>query len=185
MADSAILLEVFGKSCIVFDEDGNEITRREGFDKEQKFLVKFPVSLKFWKCTVKGAQLLGKKIVENHYPCIEMPNFERTPTVTEITSYKYIPNWHSPASINTATGLMLFNEYFKTLSYAKRWFIKNHEKGHFFYKTEKYCDLYATKALLQSGFGLSQCLEVLRNTLKDSPQKEERYDYVLKKLKNG
>ncbi len=185
MADNAIQLVVSGSYAVVYDSDGKEITRREGFKNPHEFVVKFPVSPKFWNCTVDGGKIISKKIIPNNYPRIELPHFEKSNSISEIVSYKYVPNWHSPASINTKTGLMLYNKYFTTLSFAKRWFIKCHEKGHFYYNTEKYCDLFATKCLLDSGFGLSQSLEVLRNTLQDSPQKTERYDYVLKHLKNG
>ena len=178
------LLRVKGNNCIVSDRNGAEITRREGM-KDKEYLVKFPYVEKFSNYKVSGAKVLSSKVVENTFPNIELPRNEKPVTGQCIRSYRYVPNWHSPASINIKTGLMVYNEYFSSLPYVKQAFIKQHECGHFLYNTEKYCDLFATKKIVEMGFGLSQCLEVLRSTLKDSPEKTERYNFVTNVLKNG
>lgn len=182
--EQCYLLKVKGHNCIVFDSKGKEITRRENMG-EKEYFIKFPYVKSFMKFTTVGATVLSKNIVENTFPEIELPPREKPYTGQCINSVRYIPAWHSPASINTKRGILIYNEYFSSLPFVKKVFIKEHECGHFAYNTEKYCDLYATKKIIELGFGLSQCLEILRNTLKDSPEKTERYNYVTKILRNG
>jgi len=176
-------LQVFGSDCLVLDSLGKEITRREGFKKPSLFVIIFPCSVKNSNFSLHGAKLVSKKIVPVSPVNIKLPNWERTPTVESITKKTYIKDWHSPASINPKTGELVYNSDFLGFSEAKQNFIVFHEIGHFYYKTEKFCDLFASKKMLEKGFGMSQCLEVLRNVLSDSKEKEARYNYVLQNLK--
>lgn len=183
--ENCIVLKCFGKSATVYNSENKEITRREGFKTPSFFFIKMPAVLDFWKCNTRGGEIVSKTTQANEFPNITLPEWEKTPTITQIKSKIFVPDWHSPASINCKTGQMLFNARFKTFSFAKQLFIENHEKGHFYYNTEKFCDLFATVQILKMGFGLSQCLEVLRNTLTDSNIKTERYDYVNQMIKNS
>lgn len=172
-----IILQCYGNHIIVYNKKG-EITRRELGIKKKYFFVKFPYIERNINFTTEGADVIKQSLIKNRFKEIHLPAKEKKPMVVKVNKYKYIPSWHSPASIDVKKGLIVYNKRFTTFSEAKRIFIIQHEIGHFFYKTEKYCDLFATKQLLSEGFGKSQCLEVLRNTLKDSNEKNERYDYV-------
>lgn len=176
-------LHVFGQNCIVLDSQGSEITRREGFKEPSLFVIIFPCTVKNANFQLDGAKLISRKILPVKNVNITLPNWEKTPTIENIVKKTYIKDWHSPASINPKTGELIYNKDFLTFSDAKKDFIVFHEEGHFYYKTEKFCDLYASKKMLQKGFGMSQCLEVLRNVLSDSKEKEERYNFVLSHLK--
>jgi hypothetical protein len=183
--ENCILVKCFGKSVIIYDKKGKEITRREGFSNPSFFYVKFPATLDFWNFSARGAEIISFQIAPIEYPKIKLPSYDKIPVLTEIKNKTYVPDWHSPASINCKTGQMIYNSKFKSYSIAKQLFIVAHEKGHFYYNTEKFCDLFATVSILKLGFGLSQCLEVLRNTLNEGVQKKERYDYVYKMIKNS
>lgn len=180
-----ISLFVHGSYATVFDENGKEVTRREGFSDPTSFFIIFPLkeNLNF---KVLGAKVLSSRIEVIPEIKMELPRREKQGLTPIIKKRTFISNWHSPMSINVKTGELIENQEYRNASKAKQCFIENHEKGHFFYNTEKYCDLYASLQCINSGYGKSQCLEVLRNMLSDSPQKTERYNFVkneLKKLK--
>lgn len=178
-----ISLLIEGKDSIVFDKSGREITRREGFSSPSRFVINFPAEGNEG-FAVSGGKIVTTKIHEIPRIDLVLPAKEKALfRPAKIVKETYIANWHSPASINVKTGRMIFNKEYADASKAKQLFIKSHEFGHFFYDTEKYCDLYASLCLLKNGYGKSQCLEVLRKMLNPSPQKVERYNYVLNALK--
>lgn len=175
-----IIVDGVGVSCIVFDKSGAEITRRELGNVEKRFQVSLPFQENI---SIGGnCKVLGRHIVERSFINIKLPDPEKEVKIKNLT-FRKIANWHSPASINIEKGLIITNDYFETLSKAQQIFILEHEKGHFRYNTEKFCDLFAAKELINRGFGFSQCLEVLRKTLTSSPEKEDRYNFVFENLK--
>lgn len=175
-------LKLIGVNPIVFDKTGKEITRREGFNKHSQMDILFPV-LSNTGFFVKNAQILDSRIVDIEPININLPIPEKIIKNPKITKRTFISDWHSPMSINVKTGEVIENQKYRDASKAKQVFIEAHELGHFFYDTEKYCDLVASLSLLQNGYGKSQCLEVLRTMLTSSPEKTERYNFVLSHLK--
>ena len=59
-------------------------------------------------------------------------------------------------SILWGKDTILFDNSFKEKPLPQVQFILGHEFGHQFYKTEKYCDLYAANRMLRMGFNPSQ-----------------------------
>lgn len=63
-------------------------------------------------------------------------------------------------------------------------FIVFHELGHYFYKTEKYCDLFACACLYKLGYNTHDCLFVLGHILNKTEKNFERYKFVFNVLKD-
>lgn len=59
-------------------------------------------------------------------------------------------------SVMWGKNVILFDNSFKEKPWPQVEFILGHEFGHQFYKTEKYCDLYAANRMLKKGFNPSQ-----------------------------
>jgi hypothetical protein len=81
-------------------------------------------------------------------------------------------------SILLNTGLIVCSPYIKSKSRAEQMFIIYHELGHYLYSTEKYCDLYATKRMIEEGFNPSQCVFSVNGCLTHD-KSIERKDNVL------
>jgi hypothetical protein len=65
--------------------------------------------------------------------------------------------------------------------YSELTFVLFHEIGHYYYKTEEKCDLFAARKMLEMGFNPSQCGLSINNTLSDYSQ--ERKKCLIKNLK--
>lgn len=86
-------------------------------------------------------------------------------------------------SILLNTGLIVCSPYIKSKSRAEQMFIIYHELGHYLYKTEKYCDLYATKRMIEEGFNPSQCVFSVNGCLtqdKSVDRKENVFNFAQK-----
>lgn len=88
----------------------------------------------------------------------------------------------SPAETNVKLGIMYLNPKFFTLPFYAQEFIKAHEEGHLFYKSEEYCDLYAVNKIMKQGGNLSPCLLALENGLKRSPNNVQRTENFFKSI---
>jgi hypothetical protein len=60
------------------------------------------------------------------------------------------------ATIKLEAGEVLIDNSFKEAPELVKKFIMYHEIGHYFYKTEEFCDEYAQERLLNDGYNLSQ-----------------------------
>lgn len=108
-------------------------------------------------------------------------------TGSKMTGYDiiYNPNITStPACVNVKTGIIYINDKFKSFPIYAQKFIIQHELGHRFYKTEQFCDIYATYKMLQKGYNQSSCVQALRNTLKRSSLATDRIETVFGALKS-
>ena len=61
-------------------------------------------------------------------------------------------------------------------------FILFHEAGHYLYKDESKCDLYAVHEMLKRGYNPSQCYFAIHNALGDYTSSLERKECIHKKL---
>lgn len=104
-----------------------------------------------------------------------------------------IPSLHFFENKNKGTiyplihKIIIDKELKDTAPFAAVKFILFHELGHYFYKTEKYCDLFACACLYKLGYNTHDCLFVLGHILKRNDKNFERYKFcfnVLKKFKN-
>lgn len=92
-----------------------------------------------------------------HYALPDLPKREKNISVPDSIEIVWSENPHK-CSIMLNIGLIVCSPYIKSKSRAEQMFIIYHELGHYLYKTEAFCDLYATKRMLEDGFNPSQCV---------------------------
>lgn len=87
----------------------------------------------------------------------------------------YDPTWTvSPASNFTEENVIIHGPAWKALIPPIRLFIDLHEIGHFFYRTEEYCDLYAYVNFMRMGYNRSTAFYSLSNVLRRNEQSMNR-----------
>jgi hypothetical protein len=116
---------------------------------------------------------------------VDMPPFERN----RVKDIEIIDN---PSLVGTPARIFSFDGVIEKgrnlYKYPKpmRVFFLLHEIGHLFYKTEKYCDLFATVHFLQMGYNTSTAMYCLTNVLKRTPDNANRVKFIYNTLmKNG
>lgn len=90
---------------------------------------------------------------------------ERIIPVKDLEVY-FSDNPHK-ATIDLNSGKVLIDKRFKDAPEFVLCFILAHEKAHFFYETEKYCDLWAQNYMLISGYNPSQTFFAAKMILGD------------------
>lgn len=91
----------------------------------------------------------------------------------------------SPAIIYTKTGHIITGRNFPALPIPMKIFILLHEIGHFKYKTEKFCDLYAFIEFVKMGYNPSTAMYCLTDYLRRKPENDERIDYLYNQMVNA
>lgn len=94
---------------------------------------------------------------------------------------------YNPAkcTINLERGRLLFDaDLWKSLDRTAKTFILLHEFGHYFYKTEHFCDLYAKSKMLELGYNRSQVAAIDFFILSNTPASFARKKYTFDKIKN-
>lgn len=117
------------------------------------------------------------------YKKIVMPKRERN--IKYPKQFKVIqrPN-KNKCSIYYELGIIVFDPvFFQSLNKFQHYFVLAHEIGHYFYKTEKFCDLFSAKKMIQNGFNATQILASCDITLNNSEPSQERKKFLLKHLK--
>lgn len=108
------------------------------------------------------------------------PERIRVPIVTEIR----IDNAsNSPARIATRYGVITTTAKMNEYPAEMRYFILLHEFGHFFYKTEHFCDMFAAYHFLKQGCNPSQSFAALAEVLHPSEANNERIKKIYNLLK--
>lgn len=97
----------------------------------------------------------------------------------------YNPNLKgTPARNFTLKGIIEYGDKFKALPYPVRVFILLHEVGHFHFKNETLCDLFAAREYIKAGFNNSVACYSLLNVLnRNSPENMERCRVLFDNLK--
>lgn len=80
-------------------------------------------------------------------------------------------------SIFLELGLIVADNSIKTKTIPEQKFVIYHELGHYLYKSEHLCDLYAVKRMLEEGYNPSQCVFSVNGCL--SHQSQSRKDNIL------
>jgi len=115
---------------------------------------------------------------------IELPPFERD-RLKNVDIIEIVRNWElegTPARIHTASGVIeLGREMYKYTKPMRVFFIL-HEMGHFYYTTEKFCDLFALVFFLKLGYNMSTAMYCLTKVLRHNPQNVERVLFIYNKL---
>ena len=99
--------------------------------------------------------------------------------------YKFVfnPNLNgSPARNFSQTGIIEYGNNFLNLPAPVKTFILLHEIGHFFYKTEKYCDIFAAKNFIDMGYNNSTAFYALSKVLRESAANKERENFLFNHL---
>jgi hypothetical protein len=103
--------------------------------------------------------------------------------VPETLKVKFAPN-PNKATIYLDKGEIVIDSSFKDAGEVVLKHILYHEKGHFLYKTEEYCDEYAMERLLEEGYNKSQIEEAARKTFPpDHPRLKNCVHNLIKKAK--
>ena len=98
----------------------------------------------------------------------------------------YDPDWtESPASCFTDENVIIHGPAWAELIPPIRLFIDLHEVGHFFYKTEEYCDLFAFVNFMRMGYNRSTAYYSLSKVLRVSDQSIERIKSISKTIQKA
>ena len=115
---------------------------------------------------LSNVNLLSVKSPLFKFVQIEKPKRERNEREKNFT----LRFWANPnkATIHRPSGkVYIDNNFWRGLTPLERKFVLLHEKGHYQYKTELSCDIYAANVLLREGFNMSQVARCSNNNLKD------------------
>ncbi len=115
---------------------------------------------------------------------IELPPFERD-RIKNVDVIEVVKNWElkgTPARIHTASGVIELGQDMYKYTKPMRVFFILHELGHFYYSTEKYCDLFALVFFLKLGYNMSTAMYCLTKVLRHNPANVERVLFIYNKL---
>lgn len=149
-------------------------------DRGQLFYFRNPKKFPFHFNLPKGTYSSGnslKRVQPRKYKLPQLPKYERSAKKKDI-KLVFANNPHK-ASIYIETGLIVFDYDIRNLSIPQQRQIFYHELGHYHYKTEHYCDLFAIRRMLMEGFNPSQCYYSVKATLNDSPTSHYRKEFIL------
>ena len=92
----------------------------------------------------------------------------------------YNPNLDgTPARNFTGRGIIETGNTFKNHTFAVRVFILLHEVGHFFYKDETLCDLFAAKVFIDLGYNNSTAFYALSQVLNCNSDRNKKRVLIL------
>lgn len=99
------------------------------------------------------------------------------------STVKYNPELlSSPAIIYTHKGLIEVGPKFYELPPTIQLFLLLHEEGHYFYKTEENCDLYALVNYFRMGYNRGMAYYALEKVLSKTPQNMQRIKKMFDKI---
>lgn len=148
-----------GKPIILLDETGEIFYDTTKLDKIVKEF-NLPIGTYY----VAQGKFTQKPSPVN-YPMAALPPTERTKQSNpENFDIKFVENPHTGSVFWDVRNIYLDNSL-KDLPLPCLVFVLYHEYGHRYYKTEKYCDLYARNKMLEAGYNPSQIGEGILHTL--------------------
>lgn len=112
---------------------------------------------------------------------VQLPPFERE----RVKNLVIVDNPHlegTPARIFTFDGIVEKGKEIYKYPAPMRIFFLLHEVGHLYYKTEKYCDLFALAHFLEMGYNMSTAMYCLTNVLKRNRANSERIKFIYQHL---
>lgn len=126
------------------------------------------------------------KIVPVEIPALpELPAAERNRYKGE-PEIIFDPNWNeSPASCFTDENVILHGPAWMELIPPIRIFIDLHEVGHFFYRTEEFCDLFAFVNFMRMGYNRSTAYYSLSKVLRVNDQSINRIKSIFKTIQTS
>lgn len=112
------------------------------------------------------------------YKLPSLPKKERSYTPPRELKISYANN-PNKATIDVTRGTVVLDYSIQNLSRPQKVYILYHEKGHHFYATEHYCDLYAMRQMLRDGFNPSQIARSIAGALGNTHLSNERKDFIV------
>lgn len=88
----------------------------------------------------------------------------------------------TPAQIFTDRGEIVLSPQFFTYPPAVQKFLILHEEGHYLYKTEEYCDLFALVNFLRMGYNESTAYYTLDKILSRTPDNLKRLKFLFNQI---
>jgi hypothetical protein len=159
------------KLFLMIDADGDVEYFRymDGKTPRIRFNIPVPGSYTF-NCPFSLVKMVP---IEVNYNLPVLPSPERDRLKEPVIVYD--PGWTiSVASNFTEEGVIVHGPGWLALIKPIRLFIDLHEVGHFFYRTEQYCDLYALVNFLRMGYNRSTAFYALTKVLGRSPEAMDR-----------
>lgn len=95
-----------------------------------------------------------------------LPPAEKSKTLPSKVKVQFLEN-PNKASILVDKHKVFVDPKILKLSLPSIIFVLFHEIGHYYYKTEEYCDLFAVREMLKRGFNPSQCGIAIDEALSD------------------
>lgn len=164
----------------VYDQNGKEYYRRYLTGREKGIKINIPDNGFYTfseDCVFKEKPLE----INGNINKISLPTKERN----RYKSYKIIHDdkeIRSPALIYTKQGIIITGKRFKDFSIPTKIFLLLHEIGHFYYETEKYCDLFSLVHFVKAGYNVSSAMYCLTDILRRRPENDERINYIFDKI---
>jgi len=85
-------------------------------------------------------------------------------------------------SIDIRKGYLIFDtDFYNSLNNPQKFFVFSHEMGHYFYKSEKKADTFATAMMLLAGYNKSQISACVNSTLVTNYRKLHNKKLLTKK----
>ena len=113
------------------------------------------------------------------YPALPTPERDRMKDVDIVFNPTLTG---TPARIYSQTGTIEVSPKFLTYPPPIRFFLLLHEQGHFLYKTESYCDLWALVNFLRAGYNQSTGFYSLSTILSRTPENIQRLKELFKNI---
>lgn len=164
---------------LICDQNGREFYRKE--NKKGYIHFNLPAGIYFTQNNLNAASF-------RKYP---LPPLAKENHRREEKQFKIIfaENPHK-CSINTATGLVIFDNSFIDKPKYILDFILWHEYGHYYYsgqgqKSEMNCDRYAQRQMLRQGYNPSQITQAIALSLSDRANHRKQYIHQFNKAING
>lgn len=114
---------------------------------------------------------------------VDLPEVERSDKHPESVKYAFGDVRFKAMIYRGQAKIFLDKKYFNYPQYVAK-FLLEHEKAHYFYETERYCDLWAANKMLKLGYNPTQIFDAIDLILgnKQSDLAQNRIDYIYKKL---
>ena len=149
---------------LILDSNGKEFYKKENTSKKGYIHFNLPAGKYHTQNNLHRVSFRKYDL-----PAIPKPNHKKETKPFKIV-FDENPN---KCSINTKTGLVIFDNSFKDQPKYVIDFILWHEYAHYFYsgegqKSEKNCDTYAQRQMLRQGYNPSQISIAIATTLSDN-----------------
>lgn len=171
--------EISGFSCLdplikVYKRNNGELFYIYNNKKNKCVKFNLPVGVYF---TENNLNELKKPV---NYKKIILPPKERDLKKPENINVNYVDN-PNKCTIFLSSGEIFLDNSFKNFPSFVRLYVLFHEIGHYHYNTEKFCDLFAAKNMLERGYNPSQIYFASKFSL--SRLGEDRKNYCLNNMK--